>query len=258
MHRAFTLIELLVVIAIIAILAAILFPVFLAARAAAYQWNAGSAIDQLGKASTLYCNDYDDTYPLAMYFDGSGFRAWYGRFVSTGVFDTTQGLLSPYEKSQSVRDITFNCKPFLGDHSGFGYNWGFIGSDFHMIANYSTFPQCMNAATNTSLSNPSNTVVFGTSAFYYARWLPKGDGQIYDFGFIDPIGYTANNPNVDFRHLDQRKVDNTKKTISFPGNGLFVFADSHVRALKIGQLPDVMFMRDGTGQGSGLNGNSLP
>jgi prepilin-type N-terminal cleavage/methylation domain-containing protein len=58
--NAFTLIELLVVIAIIAILAAILFPVFAQAKAAAKKAVTLSNLKQLGTAAYLYANDYDD------------------------------------------------------------------------------------------------------------------------------------------------------------------------------------------------------
>ena len=58
-HHAFTLIELLVVIAIIAILAAILFPVFAQAKAAAKKTSALSNLKQHGTATYLYMNDYD-------------------------------------------------------------------------------------------------------------------------------------------------------------------------------------------------------
>jgi prepilin-type N-terminal cleavage/methylation domain-containing protein len=60
LKRAFTLIELLVVIAIIAILAAILFPVFAQAKASAKQIQALSNLRQLGTATFLYMGDYDD------------------------------------------------------------------------------------------------------------------------------------------------------------------------------------------------------
>src|SRR5437016_2483284 len=59
----FTLIELLVVIAIIAILAAILFPVFAQARAKARQASCLSNSKQLGLALYLYAQDYDETLP---------------------------------------------------------------------------------------------------------------------------------------------------------------------------------------------------
>jgi prepilin-type N-terminal cleavage/methylation domain-containing protein/prepilin-type processing-associated H-X9-DG protein len=67
-HRGgFTLIELLVVIAIIAILAAILFPVFAQARAKARQSACLSNMKQLGTALTMYAQDYDETLPLNDY-----------------------------------------------------------------------------------------------------------------------------------------------------------------------------------------------
>jgi len=74
MKRAFTLIELLVVIAIIAILAAILFPVFAQAKAAAKRTAALSNAKQLGLAVTMYNNDNDGVYdvgcPSAWYYPG--------------------------------------------------------------------------------------------------------------------------------------------------------------------------------------------
>src|SRR5690348_2431068 len=75
-RKAFTLIELLVVIAIIAILAAILFPVFAQAKAAAKKSAAISNSKQMNLGFTMYATDYDDHFPILLY---------------NGTFDVTQG-----------------------------------------------------------------------------------------------------------------------------------------------------------------------
>ncbi|MFO8081771.1 MAG: prepilin-type N-terminal cleavage/methylation domain-containing protein [Armatimonadota bacterium] len=84
-HRrttGFTLIELLVVIAIIAILAAILFPVFARARAKARQTACLSNIKQIGLGLMMYAQDHDETYPT------TGGAWWYP--------------LMPYVKNEDV------------------------------------------------------------------------------------------------------------------------------------------------------------
>ena len=63
-RKGFTLIELLVVIAIIAILAAILFPVFARAREKARQTSCLNNVKQLALAVVMYVQDYDDKFPL--------------------------------------------------------------------------------------------------------------------------------------------------------------------------------------------------
>ena len=78
--RGFTLIELLVVIAIIAILAALLFPVFSRSWEKARQASCASNLKQIGLAASLYIQDYDEHYPLGhaptdnplSIFDGGG------------------------------------------------------------------------------------------------------------------------------------------------------------------------------------------
>ena len=70
--RAFTLIELLVVIAIIAILAAILFPVFAQAREKARQTSCLSNLKQTGLGTSMYVQDFDETFPINLYLGGSG------------------------------------------------------------------------------------------------------------------------------------------------------------------------------------------
>lgn len=77
MRRAFTLIELLVVVAIIAILAALLFPVFSQAREAARKTQCTSNLRQFGAAWTMYLGDNDDLMPDRRDIKNAlGYRPW--------------------------------------------------------------------------------------------------------------------------------------------------------------------------------------
>jgi len=88
--RAFTLIELLVVIAIIAILAAILFPVFAQAKAAAKKTADLSNLKQLGTGAYMYANDYDDAL---------GDADAYGASVQTYILAYR---MAPYVKNNQI------------------------------------------------------------------------------------------------------------------------------------------------------------
>ena len=88
-RHAFTLIELLVVIAIIAILAAILFPVFAKVREKARQTTCLSNLKQIGLAMTQYTQDNDESFPVGVIPGGLG-QGWAGTIYpyvkSTGAF----------------------------------------------------------------------------------------------------------------------------------------------------------------------------
>src|ERR1051325_7858101 len=77
-RRGFTLIELLVVIAIIAILAAILFPVFAQARESARAISCTSNIKQVSMAIMQYLQDYDERFPIATYCFNPAQNGWDG------------------------------------------------------------------------------------------------------------------------------------------------------------------------------------
>src|SRR5688572_6764549 len=105
-HRGFTLIELLVVIAIIAILAAILFPVFAQAREKARQTACLSNLKQIGTGSMMYIQDYDERFHPHNYTTNGGNTQifWFSARITGTTWDHTQGLLHPYMKNVDIQD----------------------------------------------------------------------------------------------------------------------------------------------------------
>lgn len=144
--RAFTLIELLVVIAIIAILAAILFPVFARAREQARKTTCLSNLKQMGTAMLMYVQDYDETYPWLMQ-DGrnndnaTGLSKQMTQPSVTPNLNGIRGLFMDYTLQPYVKNLgIFNCptlqpsKPILdatglpmNQYGSYGYSWGGIG-----------------------------------------------------------------------------------------------------------------------------------
>lgn len=114
MKKGFTLIELLVVIAIISILAALLFPVFAQAKAAAKQTVCMSNLKQIGTAFNLYMNDYDDVFPYAVdasdKFDPQIWSAFPDFEAQIPKMPLMSDALQPYLKSHEV----FHCPSDTG------------------------------------------------------------------------------------------------------------------------------------------------
>ncbi len=120
--RGFTLIELLVVIAIIAILAAILFPVFAKAREKARQISCTSNEKQLGLGFLQYTQDNDERMPGAL-GAGTYARGWAGAIYpyvkSTGVYKC------PDDSTDTLSyDLNINCSPDVSGGTGTTTNWG--------------------------------------------------------------------------------------------------------------------------------------
>ena len=160
MKRAFTLIELLVVIAIIAILAAILFPVFAQAKVAAKGAASTSNLKQIGTSQQIYYADYDDNPVLAGVVDTNaplnGRYPWghllYPYVKSGPIY---QDPLSTAERATGIPDYLVQSwytqyGYAFQVHSPTVYNGG---------TTWTSTPQ-----SNTVLGDPSNTVMFVSKA----------------------------------------------------------------------------------------------
>ena len=131
--RAFTLIELLVVIAIIAVLAAILFPVFAQAREKARQTACTSNLRQIGLAFSLYQTDYDECLPdrrdLKTSLPG-GYKPWAGWPSAS---DPRGGwavvVLAPYVKSGAIWSCPSVAGSVLGDAPQVAQETGLPGTE---------------------------------------------------------------------------------------------------------------------------------
>jgi len=129
-REGFTLIELLVVIAIIAILAAILFPVFAQAREKARASSCMSNNKQISLAFSMYKQDYDETYPPAV--DPVSLLWW-------------ENLVTPYIKGGNVGGI-LTCPSASTRAYAYGMNWS------------------MSGASDASASRPSDTILTADAA----------------------------------------------------------------------------------------------
>lgn len=127
LRRAFTLIELLVVIAIIAILAAILFPVFAQAREAARQSQCLSNLRQIGTAMMMYTGDWDETYPVDSSNCTPGSRTqWCSKM---NPFWRIETRLDPYVKNSQIFScssattppVRWNSTQQVCERGGWGY-----------------------------------------------------------------------------------------------------------------------------------------
>jgi prepilin-type N-terminal cleavage/methylation domain-containing protein/prepilin-type processing-associated H-X9-DG protein len=150
-RRGFTLIELLVVIAIIAILAAILFPVFAQAREKARQTSCMSNLNQLGKAFMLYADDWDDGLPGgAPYTSGRnkdsnwdwvGMTVWGGPCTAKNPMLPEKGSIFPYVKTVNC----YICPSASAENLGFRLSYS-----MNCLLDYATLSDISNTPNGTS------------------------------------------------------------------------------------------------------------
>lgn len=179
--RAFTLIELLVVIAIIAILAAILFPVFAQAKAAAKKTQCLSGVKQIATATIMYAGDYDDTLPVSedmQWTSNLQIYSWFTYMYYDDSFnfqyDLTGGLLYPYMKNLQIQSCPVGVSLLTSTlpkelPSGIGANKAVMPANFAPFGDVSpvvNFSQIV-AGAETILYTDAATVNDGVSGTGY-------------------------------------------------------------------------------------------
>jgi prepilin-type N-terminal cleavage/methylation domain-containing protein/prepilin-type processing-associated H-X9-DG protein len=225
-NRGFTLIELLVVIAIIAILAAILFPVFARARENARRASCQSNLKQIGLGILQYTQDYDERLPA------SGYRGLPGAANPNLRYNPWQGTIQPYVKSTQVFACPSNTKNTTKVN---GENpmtvWGTTitgGIPISYICNGGVQNQATVAPSGTPI-NEINDNNGGTISGTGGVTLAKLESTSQTILVHENIGTDADPDYWDMNtRLGVANIDFTNHL----GSTNFLFADGHVKAMK--------------------------
>lgn len=268
MKRAFTLIELLVVIAIIAILAAILFPVFAQARTAAKRTSELSNVKQLGLATIMYAGDFDDTFPTTALFDWTAppnELYWMPRVMpyirNLGIFRSPlDGGATVDQSSWSGVWISWAANAvFGGGANPDNISRGIFGLRNNDWARYPWFTQGRGLSSS-AVTNPAATVMLAPKySSDYARcpawswlggnyswfwpsqvflWVPDGTDDFYqDACASAPSGLMATTAPRFFGPDGSVSVTNNRANM--------VFADGHARSLAPAQTNPNPLLRPG-------------
>lgn len=179
--NGFTLIELLVVIAIIAILAAILFPVFAKAREKARQSACLSNMKQMGLGVMMYKDDNDQTYPPVVVFEDTAWTGPTGNLMGsdTGFWDHAWGwqqLIYPYTKNMSIcrcpssSSKGTNATEAVGKRN-YGANVSILGYDPNYYPTYTNSPYNMGIKNDAVVNNPASKYMIMDYGMYQASWI---------------------------------------------------------------------------------------
>ncbi len=227
--KGFTLIELLVVIAIIAILAAILFPVFAQAKEAAKKTGCISNLKQIGLAWMMYVADYEDTHPPYSVPTPEGFVYWFGLLDSTVVPSQIRphlGFIQPYMKNAEIQDCP-SAKELNRGTSNLHY--AYAPNYFYLNTNYANGDSVTRIFVNTSeVEAPAETVLMAD-----ATTINGTTGVLQRFSQLRPpsLNPTTSAPNVHGRHRAQAGI---------------AWLDGHVKAMKTEIRPSGTFYTAGS------------
>jgi prepilin-type N-terminal cleavage/methylation domain-containing protein/prepilin-type processing-associated H-X9-DG protein len=228
-RRAFTLIELLVVIAIIAILAAILFPVFARAREAARATQCKSNLKQIVNAAMMYSQDYDEVYVTS-----------YTGYLHNGLTGTPRqhlwmGLILPYTKNIGIYQCPSAGKYVEVDQgnprfSSYGHQHNNLGWGLS-----ATVPPSM-----ADVKSPADTIYFSDAGRYSGDWatfLANPDSELFDGNNCEQCNFTrAYTQCMGCPGLSATCCADARTVVNrHSGQCNIAFADGHVKAMKVSQ-----------------------
>ncbi len=224
--KGFTLIELLVVIAIIAILAAILFPVFAQAREKARQSACLSNLKQIGTACQLYTDDYDETFPINFIKGSYAGTNYLDLWTFDQVWNENEigrswgGCLYPYIKNMRMF-VCPSARPEVGGAAP--HDWSLVTGANNYRGNTSYFySYYMQSHPNLAgLKNPS-----AQAAFY--EW-----NEIRGYWAVYPLSPTGDSiANLTWNGQGLKMPDAVGSSKLHNGGGNFCFADGHAKYMK--------------------------